>query len=145
MKNIKRLIPIIAIIIMGIILTVAVKKSGETLSVNTILRYTPQSTVLAAIIILSFFAFKKFDGCISAFDSVSCKWDFISTVGGGSDQYCRTCNYNYYSVLDRQIFRGTDCTENMPEISESGTDCNVSGDKYFFRLFYNKNRRIFTM
>ncbi len=59
MKNIKRLIPIIAIIIMGIILTVAVKKSGETLSVNTILRYTPQSTVLAAIIILSFFALKS--------------------------------------------------------------------------------------
>lgn len=59
MKNIKRLIPIIAIIIMGIILTVAVKKSGETLSVNTILRYTSQSTVLAAIIILSFFALKS--------------------------------------------------------------------------------------
>ena len=59
MKNIKRLIPLIAIIIMGIILTVAVKKSGESLSVNTILRYTPQSTVLAAIIILSFFALKS--------------------------------------------------------------------------------------
>lgn len=47
MKKIKRLIPIAAIIIMGIILTIAVKKSGQPLSVNTILRYTPQNTILA--------------------------------------------------------------------------------------------------
>ena len=59
MKKIKRLIPIAAIIIMGIILTIAVKKSGQPLSVNTILRYTPQNTILAAGIILSFFALKS--------------------------------------------------------------------------------------
>ena len=44
---------------MGIILTIAVKKSGQPLSVNTILRYTPQNTILAAGIILSFFALKS--------------------------------------------------------------------------------------
>ena len=59
MKKIKRLIPIAAIIIMGIILTIAVKKSGQPLSVNTILRYTPQNTILAAGIIFSFFALKS--------------------------------------------------------------------------------------
>ena len=44
---------------MGIILTIAVKKSGQPLSVNTILRYTPQNTIFAAGIILSFFALKS--------------------------------------------------------------------------------------
>ena len=44
---------------MGIILTIAVKKSGQPLSVNTILRYTPQNTILAAGIIFSFFALKS--------------------------------------------------------------------------------------
>lgn len=48
MKNKKRLVPIAAIIIMGIVFTVIVKKSGQPLSVNTILRYTPENTILAA-------------------------------------------------------------------------------------------------
>lgn len=48
MKNKKKLIPIAAIIIMGIVFTVIVKKSGQPLSVNTILRYTPENTILAA-------------------------------------------------------------------------------------------------
>ena len=48
MKNKKRLIPIAAIVLMGIVFTVTVKNSGEPLSVNTILRYTPENAMLAA-------------------------------------------------------------------------------------------------
>lgn len=59
MKNKKRLIPIAAIIIMGIVFTVIVKKSGQPLSVNTILRYTPENTILAAGILLLLFALKS--------------------------------------------------------------------------------------
>lgn len=59
MKNKKRLIPIAAIIIMGIVFTVIVKKSGQPLSVNTILRYTPENAILAAGIVLLIFALKS--------------------------------------------------------------------------------------
>ena len=59
MKNKKRLVPIAAIIIMGIVFTVIVKKSGQPLSVNTILRYTPENTILAAGILLLLFALKS--------------------------------------------------------------------------------------
>ena len=59
MKNKKKLIPIAAIIIMGIVFTVIVKKSGQPLSVNTILRYTPENTILAAGILLLLFALKS--------------------------------------------------------------------------------------
>ena len=59
MKNKKRLIPIAAIIIMGTVFTVIVKKSGKPLSVNTILRYTPENAILAAGIVLLLFALKS--------------------------------------------------------------------------------------
>lgn len=59
MKDRKKLIPIAAIVVMGIIFTVTVKKSGQPLSVKTILRYTPENTILAAIILLAFFALKS--------------------------------------------------------------------------------------
>ena len=59
MKNKKRLIPVAAILIMGIVFTVIVKKSGQPLSVNTILRYTPENTILAAGILLLLFALKS--------------------------------------------------------------------------------------
>ena len=59
MKNKKKLIPIAAIIIMGIVFTVIVKKSGQPLSVNTILRYTPENTILAAGMLLLLFALKS--------------------------------------------------------------------------------------
>ena len=59
MKNKKKLIPIVAIIIMGIIFTVIVKKSGEPLSVNTILKYTPENTILAVGVLLLLFALKS--------------------------------------------------------------------------------------
>lgn len=59
MKNKKKLIPIVAIVLMGIVFTVIVKKSSEPLSVNTILRYTPENAMLAAGIVLLLFALKS--------------------------------------------------------------------------------------
>ena len=59
MKNKKKLIPIAAIVLMGIVFTVIVKNSSEPLSVNTILRYTPENAMLAAMIVLLFFALKS--------------------------------------------------------------------------------------
>ena len=58
MKNKKKLIPIAAISIMGIVFTVIVKKSGQPLSVNTILKYTPENTILAIGVVLLLFALK---------------------------------------------------------------------------------------
>ena len=45
MKNKKKLIPIAAIVIMGIVFTVIVKKSGEPLSVQTILKAMPATSL----------------------------------------------------------------------------------------------------
>ena len=59
MKKRKKLIPIIAIVIMGTILAIIVKKSGQPLSVDTILRYTPENKIVAAGIILTLFALKS--------------------------------------------------------------------------------------
>lgn len=59
MKNKKKLIPIVAIVIMGIVFTVIVKKTSEPLSVNTILRYTPENAMLATGIVLLLFALKS--------------------------------------------------------------------------------------
>ena len=59
MKNKRKLIPIAAIVLMGIVFTVIVKKSSEPLSVNTILRYTPENAMLAAEIVLLLFALKS--------------------------------------------------------------------------------------
>ena len=59
MKNKKKLIPIAAIVLMGIVFTVIVKNSSEPLSVNTILRYTPENAMLAAMIVLLLFALKS--------------------------------------------------------------------------------------
>ena len=59
MKNKKKLIPIAAISIMGIVFTVIVKKSGQPLSVNTILKYTPENTILAIGVVLLLFALKS--------------------------------------------------------------------------------------
>ena len=59
MKNKKKLIPIVAIVLMGIVFTVIVKKTSEPLSVNTILRYTPENAMLATGIVLLLFALKS--------------------------------------------------------------------------------------
>lgn len=59
MKNRKGIIPIVAMVIMCIVLTIVVRKSGEPLSVETILRYTPKNEILAVGIVLAFFALKS--------------------------------------------------------------------------------------
>ena len=46
-------------LLMGIVFTVVVKNSKEPLSVNTILRYTPDNAMLAAGILLMLFALKS--------------------------------------------------------------------------------------
>lgn len=58
-KNIRILVPLIAMIIMSLILFVAVRVSGESLSVHTILKYTPENPFLAAFILILFFALKS--------------------------------------------------------------------------------------
>ncbi|MDD7220308.1 MAG: VTT domain-containing protein [Clostridia bacterium] len=58
-KKFKKFIPIIAMLMIAVIFSVVVHKSGEPLSVKTILRYTPQNTVLAVIILLLFFGLKS--------------------------------------------------------------------------------------
>ena len=50
MKNLRKIIPVIAICIIGIMLTVIVKKSGHPLTVDTILEYTPDNTLLAIVV-----------------------------------------------------------------------------------------------
>ena len=59
MKNLRKIIPVIAICIIGIMLTVIVKKSGHPLTVDTILEYTPDNTLLAIVVMLTFFALKS--------------------------------------------------------------------------------------
>ena len=59
MKTKKKLIPVAAMLLMGIVFTVVVKNSEEPLSVNTILRYTPDNAMLAAGILFVLFALKS--------------------------------------------------------------------------------------
>lgn len=59
MQNKKKLIPIAAIAIMGVTCAVIVKKTGQPLSVKTILRYTPENTILAVGVLLLLFALKS--------------------------------------------------------------------------------------
>ncbi len=59
MKNTKKFIPMAAIAVMGILVTAVIKSAKEPLSVNTILRYTPENGILAAGILLSLFALKS--------------------------------------------------------------------------------------
>lgn len=59
MKKLKKAIPIIAICLMAVILTVLVKQSGQPLSVSTIVKYTPDNLALAVLLLLLFFALKS--------------------------------------------------------------------------------------
>lgn len=59
-KKIGKIVPLVAVILMSLILSVVMKKSGESLSVKTILKYTPENTVQAAIVLVLFFALKSF-------------------------------------------------------------------------------------
>lgn len=56
MKNKKKLIPFIAIALMCIVFIFIDKIIGESLSVNTIIKYTPKDSILAVIVILLLYA-----------------------------------------------------------------------------------------
>lgn len=55
-----KLIPLIAIILMSLILFAVIKKSNVPLSVETILKYTPDNAILAALVLVLLFALKSF-------------------------------------------------------------------------------------
>ena len=57
--KLKKLTPLAAIILMTLILLVIVRKSEEPLSVETILKYTPENMILAACVLVLFFALKS--------------------------------------------------------------------------------------
>lgn len=59
MKKINKRIPFIAIIVMTSLVIITMNPSGQPLSVKTILSYTPDNKILAAIILLIFFALKS--------------------------------------------------------------------------------------
>lgn len=58
-KSVKILIPVIAIVIIAILLTVIIVKSEQPLSVETVLKYTPDNIYLAVVTLFLFFALKS--------------------------------------------------------------------------------------
>lgn len=55
-----KLIPLAAVILMSLILFVVIKKSNVPLSVETILKYTPDNIIWAALVLVLLFALKSF-------------------------------------------------------------------------------------
>lgn len=55
----KRFIPVMAVVAIAVILVFIVKISGEQLSVDTILKYTPKNVVLAAVMLVVLFGLKS--------------------------------------------------------------------------------------
>lgn len=58
-KKFRKFIPLTGVTLMALILGIIIKRSGEPLSVKTILKYTPDNPVLAAIILVLFFSLKS--------------------------------------------------------------------------------------
>lgn len=58
-KSVKMLIPVIAIVIIAILLTVIIVKSEQPFSVETVLKYTPDNIYLAVATLFLFFALKS--------------------------------------------------------------------------------------
>ena len=58
-KTIKKLVPLCAIFVIAAVLTTVIHNLGEPLSAETVLKYTPQKPVLAAVILILFFALKS--------------------------------------------------------------------------------------
>ena len=80
MKKLRKIIPVIAICIIGIMLTVIVKKSGHPLTVDTIIEYTPDNTLLAIVVMLTFFCVKKSYGGSAAFCTIFCMWHDVFAI-----------------------------------------------------------------
>lgn len=78
----KKFIPVMAILAIAVILVLIVKISGEPLSVDTIVKYTPKNVVLAVIMLLLLFGLKELDDSSAAFYFISCQWNIV--FAGGS-------------------------------------------------------------
>lgn len=128
MKNKKKLIPIVAIVLMGIVFTVIVKKSSEPLSVNTILRYTPENAMLAAGIVLLLFALKSLTVVFP-----------LSILYLASPTVLIKTAITGWKRIPLARYRKTDCTEDMSEIPESRDACEISENKYLLCLLYYEN------
>ena len=55
----KKFIPVMAILAIAVILVLIVKISGEPLSVDTIVKYTPKNVALAVIMLILLFGLKS--------------------------------------------------------------------------------------
>lgn len=86
--KLKKLTPLAAIILMTLILLVIVRKSEEPLSVETILKYTPENMILAACVLVLFFALNS-----------------VYTIYSCDGKYGWTDDNHYDSLLDRKIQR----------------------------------------
>ena len=73
----KKFIPVMAILAIAVILVLIVKISGEPLSVDTIVKYTPKNVARAVIIWI-----KELDDSSAAFYFISCQWNIV--FAGGS-------------------------------------------------------------
>ena len=77
----KKFIPVMAILAIAVILVLIVKISGEPLSVDTIVKYTPKNVALSdnadSIIWI-----KELDDSSAAFYFISCQWNIV--FAGGS-------------------------------------------------------------
>ena len=58
-KKIKKMTPVIAVCIMAVIFWIVTRRLNEPLTVDTILKYSPENLLLAAIVLLLFFAVKS--------------------------------------------------------------------------------------
>ena len=76
----KKFIPVMAILAIAVILVLIVKISGEPLSVDTIVKYTPKNVVLAVIMLLLLFGLKSLTIVLPLSISPVAAV-FISTVG----------------------------------------------------------------
>ena len=100
MKNKKKLIPIAAIVIMGIVFTVIVKKiRGTFICEDNPQIHAGKCSTRGGDIAFAL-CVKKSDNCVSAFHSVLGKWSPFPSGSCCFDQYNRARNYDYNSIWD---------------------------------------------
>ena len=136
----KKFIPVMAILAIAVILVLIVKISGEPLSVDTIVKYTPKNVVLAVIMLLLIFWIKELDDSSAAFylylasgilfSPVAAV--FISTVGLSVSitiPYCLgKCSGKQ---ITEEIFQKYPKAKKLSEYQKQNT---------VFYLLYNENR-----
>lgn len=78
----KKFIPVMAILAIAVILVLIVKISGEPLSVDTIVKYTPKKCGACGDNATSVIWIKELDDSSAAFYFISCQWNIV--FAGGS-------------------------------------------------------------